>query len=209
MPMQNSFSAIKKDIHQPLANQSVAPSVKHIIWLQAMCKKKKKLHLNLTWYIYIQNKISRSSSSICCHPPGRHWDSWTELLCSLSKQRASAYSKYPSLAFPIFPLTRASVALMACVCDLGSQVQVVLSLLRRSIISSDADHAPREAGQVAHLVVQDPSPPLGHVGETTRWLLHQVSFNCLQQHTHGQECLNQHFLKVTILFVGFILLWTE
>lgn len=57
---------------------------------------------------------------------------------------------------------------MACVCDLRSKVQVVLPLLRGSIVGPDADHAPGEAGQVAHLVIQDPSSPLGHVGEATR-----------------------------------------
>ncbi|TNN67674.1 hypothetical protein EYF80_022138 [Liparis tanakae] len=61
-------------------------------------------------------------------------------------------------------------------------VQEVLPLLRRAIVRADADHAPGEAGQVAHLVVQDPAPPLGHVGETPGGLLHQVGFNRLQPH---------------------------
>ena len=84
-----------------------------------------------------------------------------------------------------FPLTWASVALVACVCDLCSQVQVVLPLLRHAIISTNADHAPREAGQVAHLVIQDPSPPLSHVGQTPRWLLYQVGFYRLQGNTRS------------------------
>lgn len=71
---------------------------------------------------------------------------------------------------------------MARVRDLGGQVQEVLPLLRRSVVGPDADHASREAGQVAHLVVQDPPPPLGHVGETAGGLLHQVGFNRLRQH---------------------------
>lgn len=69
---------------------------------------------------------------------------------------------------------------MARVCDLSRQVQVVLPLLRHSVVGPDTDHAAREAGQVAHLVVQDASPPLGHVGETTGRLLHQVGFDGLQ-----------------------------
>ena len=71
---------------------------------------------------------------------------------------------------------------MARVRDLGGQVQVVLPLLRRSIVGPDADHSPGEAGQVAHLVVQDPASPLRQVGETARGLLYQVSFDGLQQH---------------------------
>ncbi len=113
------------------------------------------------------------------HPPP---SSCTRLSCSLSTQRVSLH---PSASLT-FPLTWASVALVASVRDLRGQVQVVLPLLRRSVISPDADHAPREAGQVAHLVIQDPSPPLCHVGETTRWLLYQVSFNRLQQHTRSE-----------------------
>ncbi|MED6232104.1 hypothetical protein ATANTOWER_021298 [Ataeniobius toweri] len=53
------------------------------------------------------------------------------------------------------------------------KVKVVLPLLWCSIISSDANHATGEAGQVTHLVVQDAPPPLSHVGETTRGLLNQ------------------------------------
>lgn len=84
---------------------------------------------------------------------------------------------------------------MARVGDLSGQVQEVLPLLRYSIIGPDADHAPREAGQVAHLVIQDPSPPFSHVGETTRRLLHQVSFNRLQQHK-VRKCLQLLVLSI-------------
>lgn len=65
-------------------------------------------------------------------------------------------------------------------CDLCGKVQVVLPLLRCAIICPNSDHAPGEAGQVTHLVVQDSSSPLSHVGETTRRLLYQVGFDCLQ-----------------------------
>lgn len=84
-------------------------------------------------------------------------------------------------------VTWARIALVARVRDLSSQVEIVLPLLRRSIVSPDADHAPRETRQVAHFVIEDPSSPLSHVGEATRRLLHQVSFNRLQ---HGRVKVN-------------------
>lgn len=68
---------------------------------------------------------------------------------------------------------------MASVRDLGGQVQVVLPLLCCPVVGPEADHPAGEAGQVAHLVVQDASPPLGQVGQTAGRLLHQVGFNGL------------------------------
>lgn len=68
---------------------------------------------------------------------------------------------------------------MAGVCNLCSQVQVVLSLLWSAVVRADHHHAPGEAGQVAHLVVEDAPPPLRHVGQPTRGLLHQVSLDSL------------------------------
>lgn len=121
-------------------------------------------------------------SLIRCSPPALHWSSWTETSRSLSKSRRVSVHSSASLTFP---LTWASIALVACVRDLGSQVQVVLPLFRHSVVCPDADHAAREARQVAHLVIQDASPPLSHVGETTRWLLDQVGFDRLQQHTRS------------------------
>lgn len=70
---------------------------------------------------------------------------------------------------------------MAGVRDLGGQIQVVLPLLWRPVVGAEANHPAGEAGQVAHLVVQDASPPLGQVGETAGRLLHQVGFNGLQK----------------------------
>lgn len=70
---------------------------------------------------------------------------------------------------------------MAGVGDLGCQVQIVLPLLLGPIIRADAHHAPGEAGQVAHLVVQDPPSPLGQVGQTSRGFLHQVGLYSLQK----------------------------
>lgn len=98
------------------------------------------------------------------------------------------------------PLTWACVALVACVCDLCSQVQVVLPLLWSAIVGTDADHSPGEAGQVTHLVIQDPTSPLCHVSEATRWLLYQVGFNCLQQHT--RLVLNSVFESLAQIAAG-------
>lgn len=78
-------------------------------------------------------------------------------------------------------LTRAIVALVAGAGDLGGQVEVVPALFGRALVGADADHAPGEAGQVAHLVVQDAPPPLGHVGQAAGRLLHQVAFDGLPE----------------------------
>ena len=58
--------------------------------------------------------------------------------------------------------------------DLGCQLHVVACLLVWSSVGAQRDHAPSEARQVAHLVLQETSLPLRYVGQTATGLTDQV-----------------------------------
>lgn len=58
--------------------------------------------------------------------------------------------------------------------DLGCKLSVVGPFIFPGILSTKGDHAPREAGKVSHLVVQNSSAPLSDVGQAPRRDIHQI-----------------------------------
>lgn len=77
-------------------------------------------------------------------------------------------------------LTRAIVGFMAGAGDLSAQLKVVLGQALRGIVGPQRKHAPRKAGQVAHLVLQEAAFPLGDVRQPPAGLADQVSLDCLE-----------------------------
>lgn len=75
-----------------------------------------------------------------------------------------------------FPLTGSGVGLVTGPGDLGGLLHLVARLVAGRPVGTQCDHAPREAGQVAHLVLQQPPLPLGYVGQPAGRLSHQVGF---------------------------------
>lgn len=68
---------------------------------------------------------------------------------------------------------------MARLGDLGRELSVVGPLFFLGIVSAEGDHAPRETGQVPHLVVQNPPSPLSNVGQPPGRDIQQVGLYCL------------------------------
>lgn len=77
-------------------------------------------------------------------------------------------------------LTRPVVGLVAGVCDLGSQLQVVSSLVIGRAISTQRKHAAGEAGQVAHLPLQVAILPLPNESQAAVGFAYQVALNGLE-----------------------------
>lgn len=69
---------------------------------------------------------------------------------------------------------------MAGAGDLCCQLHVPLPPVLWLVLGPQGYHAPREAGQVAHLVIQDAAPPLSDVGQASCRFFHQMLFYCLK-----------------------------
>lgn len=69
---------------------------------------------------------------------------------------------------------------MACSGDLGCKLSVVGPLVFLGILSTKGDHAPRKAGQVSHLVIQNSPSPLSNVGQTPRRDIQQIGLDGLR-----------------------------
>ena len=86
---------------------------------------------------------------------------------------------------PLALLTRSVVGLVAGVCDLGSQLQVVSCLVVGRAVSTQREHAAGEAGQVAHLPLQVAILPLTNECQTAVGFAYQVALNGLEK---GSVC---------------------
>ncbi len=78
-------------------------------------------------------------------------------------------------------LTRPVVGLVAGVCDLSPQLQVVSGLVVRRAISTQREHAAGEAGQVAHLPLQVAVLPLTNECQTAVRFTDQVALDGLDK----------------------------
>lgn len=72
--------------------------------------------------------------------------------------------------------TSSGVRLVAGPGDLGRLLHLVASLVGGGPVGAQGNHTAREAGQVTHLVLQEPPFPLSYVGEAPAGLPHQVGF---------------------------------
>ena len=76
--------------------------------------------------------------------------------------------------------------------DLGAQLEVVSRLVVWGAVSAQREHAPREAGQVAHLPLQVPVLPLANEGQAAIGLPDQVALNglvCVRGQELGEVCV--------------------
>lgn len=89
---------------------------------------------------------------------------------------------------PLALLTRSVVGLVAGVCDLGSQLQVVSCLVVGRAVSTQREHAAGEAGQVAHLPLQVAILPLTNECQTAVGFAYQVALNGLEK---GSVCVKK------------------
>lgn len=85
------------------------------------------------------------------------------------------------VALPLALLTRPVVRLVAGVCNLSSQLQVVSGLVVGRAVSAQRKHAAGEAGQVAHLSLQVAVLPLTNKCQTTVGFAYQVALNGLEK----------------------------
>ena len=86
---------------------------------------------------------------------------------------------------------RPVVALVAGVGDPLGQLQPPVAVAVILLLGGEAVHAPGEAGQVVHLVLQPPVFPLGDVGQAPGGLLHQVLLD-------GRGGLVKHLLGLLV-----------
>lgn len=77
-------------------------------------------------------------------------------------------------------LTRPVVGLVAGVCNLSSQLQVVSGLVIGRAVSTQRKHAAGEAGQVAHLPLQVSILPLANESQAAVGFAYQVALNGLE-----------------------------
>ena len=68
---------------------------------------------------------------------------------------------------------------MARLSDLGCELSIAGPLFLLGVLSAEGDHAPREAGQVSHLVVQNPPTPLSKIRQPPGGHVQQVGLYCL------------------------------
>lgn len=88
----------------------------------------------------------------------------------------------PHLRIYLSPLilTRPVVGLVAGVCDLRPQLQVVSSLVVGGPVGAQRKHASGEAGQVAHLPLQVAVLPLANERQAAVGLAYQVALDGLE-----------------------------
>ena len=76
-------------------------------------------------------------------------------------------------------ITCAVVGLVAGVCDLRPELQVVAGLVVGGAVGAQGEHAPGEAGQVTHLPLQVAVLPLPDEGQPAVGLTNQVALDGL------------------------------